>query len=164
MKAVNNIGSSESGSTAGVTEKYLGEANTLMDRGAGGIARMLEPGLTGALFNTNNRDQQRVDTDMRDVRHVAILQNLMTTDEILAEADPDQVVGIYNTIREMSPEIAGDINVMRVLLRSAVQHEGISPFDLKGLLDTELVKQKVDMGQRRMNDHLYKGKPLPSDK
>lgn len=86
-------------------------------------------------------------------------RTFMTTDEILAEADPEQVIHIYNTIRQMAPEVAGDTNVMRVLLRSAVQHEGISPFDLKGILETELAKQKVDQGQRRVSDQQYNLQP-----
>jgi len=107
-----------------------------------------------------NKDQQDVDHGHRDVQHIALLQNLMTTDEVLAEADPDKVVDMFNTVRANAPQLAGDANVMRVILRSAIQHDGVSPFDLKGFLDTEQSKQKVDLGNRQMDAHLYKGKDL----
>jgi len=139
-------------------------ASELLDKVMGGAAKRIAPAAISAFTGGSNDDQRTVDSGMQDARHIAVLQNLMTTDDILAEADPDQVVQIYNTIRSMSPELAGDVNVMRVLLRSAVQHEGISPFDLKGILETELAKQKVDLGQRRLDDSLYSGKSLPKDK
>jgi hypothetical protein len=102
-----------------------------------------------------NEDQQVVDKGLQDARHIAVLQNLLTTDEILADADPEQVVNLYNTIRESAPQLAGDANVMRVLLRSAVQHDGISTFDLKAVLDTELSKQKANQGQQQIDDSRY---------
>ncbi len=129
--------------------------SAFLDKIMGPAAKNLPGALMKSVVPSRNAEQERVDSAMRDAKHIATLQNLMTTDEILAEADPDQVVNIYNTIRNMAPEIAGDANVMRVLLRSAVQHEGISPYDLKGILDTELAKQKVDEGQRRMSDSRY---------
>jgi hypothetical protein len=46
---------------------------------------------------------------------------------------------------------------MRVLLRSAIQHDGIAPFDLKNILETELTKQKVDWNRRLAGDVEYAG-------
>lgn len=80
---------------------------------------------------------------MNDTHHLALLQNLLTTDDVLSEADPDLVASAYNTIRATAPNLASDINVMRVALRSAVQHEGIDPFTIKGLAETEAARQKV---------------------
>ncbi len=114
-----------------------------------------EFGLGGAL-SMKNKDQELMDTSHRDAKHMAILQNLLTTDEILAEAEPEHVINIYNTVRDVAPELAGDINVMRVLLRSAVQHEGISPFDLKGIIETELDKQKVDVNRAKIKEWQYR--------
>lgn len=114
------------------------------------------------IVDTTNKDQALVDARMQDVRQVAILQNLLTTDEILAEADPDRVVEIYNTIRTTAPEVASDINVMRVLLRSAIQHDGIAPFDLKNILETELAKQKVDWNRRMVDNVEYSGGKVPT--
>jgi hypothetical protein len=93
-----------------------------------------------------------------------MLQRLLLTDEVLADADPERVAEIYNTFRATMPALAADPNVMRVALRSALQHDGIAPFDVKGFLDTQLAAQRMDMNRRQLNDTLYKGKDLPAPK
>lgn len=110
------------------------------------LAQSGQSGLQALLQGLGDNSQDQVDRDLRDTHHRALLQQLLMTDEVLSEADPDQVASIYDTVRQAAPRLAGDINVMRVLLRSAVQHDGMSPFDLKGLLDTELAQQKVNAG------------------
>lgn len=134
---------------------YFGDINQTLDDILKGVGKKVGPAAMGSLIPGRNSGQEEVDKGMQDARHISTLQNLMTTDEILAEADPDQVVQIYNTIRQSAPQLAGDVNVMRVLLRSAVQHEGISPFDLKSILETELTKQKVNQGQQQAEDARY---------
>lgn len=143
---------------------YFGKANELeKEHLRPHLARYLEMGQK-AFGGGSNSSQRHVDQSMQDTRHLAVLQNLLSTDPVLAEADHDQVVELYNTLRENSPSIAGDSNVARVVLRSMIQHDGVSPFDLKGFLDTEAARQKVDVGQRGMDAHLYSGAPLPGSK
>jgi hypothetical protein len=134
---------------------YFSDINKTLDDVLKGVGKRVGPAALGSMVPGRNVGQEVVDQGLEDARHISTLQNLMMTDEILAEADPDQVVQIYNTIRQSAPELAGDVNVMRALLRSAVQHEGISPFDLKSVLDTELTKQKVNQGQQEMDDRRY---------
>ncbi len=111
-----------------------------------------------------NRDQMHVDASMDDARSVAMLQNLLTTDSVLREADPQQVIDTYNTIRQLAPDLASDPNIMRVTLRSALQHEGMSVFDVKQFLDTQAASQKTQLGQATLNDIRYKGAPAPRPK
>lgn len=94
-------------------------------------------------ISTPQDDSGEINGAIDDAHHLALLQNLMTTDDVLSEADPDQVVSAYNTIRTTAPQLAKDVNVMRVALRSAVQHEGIDPFTIKGIAETESARQKV---------------------
>lgn len=103
-----------------------------------------------------NRDQEHIDTELHDTKSQAMLQNLLLTDEVLAEADPDAVVNAYNTFRQASPQLANDPNVMRVALRSAVQHQGIDPFTIKGFSDTESARQKVDDSNHRQDEARYR--------
>lgn len=112
-------------------------------------------------LTTPNHDHLEVDSALNDAQHLSLLQNLMMTDDVLSEADPDQVVSAYNTIRQTAPDLAKDINVMRVALRSAVQHEGIDPFTIKGIAETELARQKVQHGISQQRDRA-KGKPAPA--
>jgi len=97
-------------------------------------------------ISTPDTQHAKYQAAMDDAQHIALLQNLMTTDDVLAEADPDQVVSAYNTIRQTAPHLAKDVNVMRVALRSAVQHEGIDPFTIKGIADAETARQKAILG------------------
>ena len=90
-----------------------------------------------------NQDQEFMDYGEREQRREAMLMDLIITDPILSEEDPDEVINIYNTLKEMSPRLAEDKNVMRVALRSAVQHEGIAPQDIKQFLEVEQDMQKV---------------------
>lgn len=158
-KGPRKSGPSSSGGGGG--SDLFGTLSGGLDKLLGGIKDEATPAIK-SMFGGRNQDQELLDNSMRDARHIAVLQNLLTTDEILSEADPDQVVQIYNTIRETAPEIAGDINVMRVLLRSAIQHDGIAPFDLKNILETELTKQKVDFNRRLAGDAEYAGAKIPA--
>ena len=90
-----------------------------------------------------NKDQEFMDYGEREQRREAMLMDLIITDPILSEEDPDEVINIYNTIKEMSPRLAEDKNVMRVALRSAIQHEGIAPQDIKQFLEVEHDMQKL---------------------
>ena len=79
----------------------------------------------------------------------------MLTDEILSEEDPQKVVDAYNTLRDLAPEMASDINIARVTLRSMVQHEGLSVFDAHQFSQAELDKAKVDNNARFLDESLY---------
>lgn len=122
---------------------------------------MLEQG-KGMLTERENVEQKTVDTTMADTQSAAMLQNLLLTDDVLSEADPERVVAMYQTIRDTSPELANDINVMRVALRSAIQHEGMDPFAVKGFAETENERQKVQESGRKQDAAKYKIKgPSP---
>jgi hypothetical protein len=137
-------------------EGFFSGVNKAVDTVAGKGYGLMEPVLQKALSGGFNDDQQMVDRDYTDARHLATLQRLIMTDGVLSEADPEKVVSMYNTLRQMAPSLAGDANVMRVALRSAIQHDGISPFDIKSFLDTESARQKTDYN-RRLHDTLSYG-------
>ena len=96
------------------------------------------------LMESKNEGQKSVDIGQQEVEHAAILQDLLTTDEILSEEDPEKVIAAYNTFRKLAPELASDMNVARVTLRSMIQHDGVSVFDANQFSRAENDKQKVD--------------------
>ncbi len=96
------------------------------------------------LYESKNTDQEMVDIGQQEVEHAAILQNLLNTDEILSEEDPEKVIEAYNTFRKLAPGLASDMNVARVTLRSMIQHDGVSVFDANQFSRAENDKQKVD--------------------
>lgn len=141
-------------------DSFFGGINRFADTAAGKGYELLQPVLQKALTGTDHKGQRQVDTDHIDARHMATLQKLMMTDEVLAESDPEKVISIYNTLREVSPHLAGDANVARVVLRTAVQHDGISSFDIKSFLDTESARQKTDYNHRLQDALNYKGQEM----
>lgn len=149
-------------SSNGATEPstYFGHISAGIDKHGPSLLKSLYGGGSGPFSPRRNKEQEMVDSSHQDARHLSVLQNLMHTDDVLAEADPEQIVSIYNTLKENAPELAGDPNTARVILRSAIQHDGISPFDLKSFLDTEAAKQKVVMNQHSLADRAYAGKSL----
>ncbi len=64
-------------------------------------------------------------TAAQDTESVANLKKLILTDEILSTKDPERVVEAYNSIRSAAPEVAADISVLRLLLRQAMETQGV---------------------------------------
>jgi hypothetical protein len=153
-------GKAEKGKDEKKPNPVLSGAHTALDTLGKPVLDMAGERVKKILDARDNPDQRRMDQTFNDVRQVAMLQNVLTTDEVLSEADPERVVDVFNTIRMYAPSLAGDANIMRVALRSALQHDGISPFDIKSFLDTELAGQKVDINRRALDGHLYRGKEL----
>ena len=84
-----------------------------------------------------NEGQALIDRELDEAKYTSVLQDLIITDPILAEEDED-VVDLYNTIKSVAPEMAKDKNVARVVLRSAVQYDGIEAApDLAQLVEAE---------------------------
>ena len=137
------------------------EAKSLMDNSDGFFKSVLAPykGALGVVKDVMgkgyNHDQAHIDSSAHDTKSQAMLQNLMLTDEVLSEADPEKVVSAYNTIRSAAPHISNDANAMRVYLRTALQHQGVDPFTLKGFSDAESARQKVEENQHKVDDREY---------
>jgi hypothetical protein len=88
----------------------------------------------------DNKAQRRSDLDVADVRRAINLRRMIGTDPVLREADPRDVLEIYNSITELNPELAGNMPALRLILREAVSYEGLT-------LDSQ--KLLADIGKNR---------------
>lgn len=80
----------------------------------------------GILFGAHREQAgQRLESNLQKWQHAAVLQRLMMSDDVLRRADPSQVVAAFDTIRRNNPTLARDINVARILMREAVQYQGV---------------------------------------
>lgn len=70
-------------------------------------------------------------------RRAMILDDLLTNDPIISEADPNVVAEAYKTMIMSSPRVSLDKAQARSFLRSAVNSVAISPADAKMLTDVE---------------------------
>ena len=84
-------------------------------------------------------DLKRVESD---TRSIAILQKLMLTDEILSKKDPEKVFEAFQSIRRASPEVASDTSLLRLMLRQALETQGVD-------IDTASAGRKYEFGQHR---------------
>jgi hypothetical protein len=150
------LGDAASGATElGVKTPYrVGKSVLGGAKGALGISGNLPTALKGMhedlirkplmYLGEGKHDKQKyIDSEMSATYYNTLIQDLLITDPILAEEDEDKVLSIYNTIIDVAPQLAKDKNVMRVALRSAVQHDGITPFDLQQFIETEKEMQKT---------------------
>jgi hypothetical protein len=83
----------------------------------------------------DNKAQRRTDLDVADIRRAINLRRMIGTDPVLREADPRDVLDIYNSITEINPELAGNMTALRLILREAVSYEGLTLDSQKLLAD-----------------------------
>lgn len=96
------------------------------DAVAGVLTKVMKP---GSLKSENEQ--------LRDVSRGAILADLLSSDPILQTADPRQVAAVYKSIIASSPRVSLNKEVVRSVLRGAVNSIAVSPADMKVLTDVE---------------------------
>ena len=82
-----------------------------------------------------NKAQRNTDLSVEDVRRAINIRRMIGTDAVLKEADPREVLEIYNSVARLNPEIAGNMPAMKLLLREAVSYEGLTLDASKQLTD-----------------------------
>lgn len=80
---------------------------------------------------------------LNNVRRQLILQDLLVRDKILAQEDPNNVMSVYRSIHQVSPDTTLNKEVLRSMMRSAVQSVAISPFDAKALVDLDKSRRQA---------------------
>lgn len=73
-----------------------------------------------------NKEQQATDISVEDIKRAMNLRRMIGTDPVLKEADPREVLEVYNAIAEKNPEIANNMASLRLILREAVSYEGLT--------------------------------------
>ncbi len=82
-----------------------------------------------------NKAQRNTDLSVEDVRRAINIRRMIGTDAVLKEADPREVLEIYNSVARLNPEIAHNMPAMKLLLREAVSYEGLTLDASKQLTD-----------------------------
>jgi hypothetical protein len=82
-----------------------------------------------------NKSQRSTDISVEDVRRAINVRRMIGTDAVLKEADPREVLEIYNSVARLNPEIAHNMPAMKLLLREAVSYEGLTLDAQKQLTD-----------------------------
>lgn len=89
--------------------------------------------------------EERLRDDMRG----AMLADLLSSDPILQDADPRHVASIYKSLVATSPRVSLNKEVVRSVLRSAVNSIALSPNDSKVLTDLDKGVQTAYMEPKK---------------
>jgi hypothetical protein len=81
--------------------------------------------------------RKKLNEQIRDDTRGALLADLLSSDPILEYADPRQVASIYKSLVATSPRVSTNKEIVRSILRSAVNSVAISPADSKILTDVD---------------------------
>lgn len=106
-------------------------------------------GLIASRADALHRQQLVQDKATADLNAITVLQRLMLTDEVLSEANPEEVVSQFNTIRRANPELAQDPNLLKIALREAVGYGGMPLHSYDQLLDIRNKSQKSTGGDSK---------------
>ena len=85
----------------------------------------------------DTESRKKINERLRDDTRGAILADLLSSDPILQDADPRQVASIYKSLISTSPRVSLNKEIVRSVLRSAVNSVAISPADSKILTDVD---------------------------
>ena len=152
-----DIGAETTGALYDSVSNKLGLGNSISD--TLGSTRESISGFIDDVAPGRDTGQEHIDTELDNAKYTAVLQDLIITDPILAEEDEDKVIDIYNTIKSVAPELAKDKNVVRVVLRSAVQYDGIAAPDLAQLIEAERSIQKSKNNTNVLASEAYDKNP-----
>lgn len=78
-----------------------------------------------------------IDQEMQAIRARAMLQDLLTNDDVIAGYEPEQVIEGYNELAAVSPNASTQIAMMRPMLRKWLTQGGMEPFEVQELTNVE---------------------------
>jgi hypothetical protein len=114
-------------------ESFL-HAPKVVKQASGGISSSLDSVLEAV---PDKDSYKQINEQVRDDARGAILADLLSADPILQDADPRQVASIYKSLIATSPRVSLNKEIVRSVLRSAVNSVAISPADSKILTDVD---------------------------
>ena len=91
-----------------------------------------------------NKAQMSSDLSVEDIRRAMSVRRLIGTDPVLREADPKEVLEVYNSVVARNPQLAGDMAALRLVLREAVSYEGLTLDSQKLLTEIRRNSEEAD--------------------
>ena len=103
------------------------------------LGETLMPDSEEALLAKANRTMSdpKYDQEMQAIRARALLQDLMTNDEVIAGYEPEQVIEGYNELAALAPHASTQIAMMRPMLRKWLAQGAMEPFEIQELTNVE---------------------------
>lgn len=101
-----------------------------------GLQKVLDDGST----ETANR---KITERLRNHQRQVMLQELMTSDPFISEADPQAVANSYKVIMDVAPDVSMQKEVVRAVLRQAVQSTAFGAYDAAAIADLERTIREI---------------------
>ena len=125
------------------------------------LARDFQSKALGAVLDkarTKAEEPPKLDKRFNDavdnLRRQAIIQSLVKNDEVLQHQPEESVVGMYNTLVRLAPNLSQEPEVVRAFLRSSIDEMAVDPFTVEQILKAErrIAEAKGQMPRRPMLD------------
>ena len=86
---------------------------------------------------------EKATAGVNNLRRQLILQDLLVNDKVLSQENPNAVAAAFRSIHQVSPDTTLNKEMLRSMLRSAVQSVAISPYDAKTLADVDKARRQA---------------------
>jgi hypothetical protein len=115
-----------------------GAIGSQIEEGTGkGMSEYLASGTKKLMTRQTIEDNKKVTNRLKNLQREVLLQDLVTNDEVLSEADPKAISSAYAAMMQVAPEVSTNKEVARSFLRQAVHATSISPYDADALANLE---------------------------
>ena len=123
--------------------------------GGGGIVSRLSPAGPASFFAyladtargyDHSGAAKRIEeatASVNNLRRQLILQDLLVNDKVLSQEDPSAVVAAFRSVNQISPDTTLNREMLRSMLRGAVQSVALSPYDAKTLVDVDKARHQA---------------------
>jgi hypothetical protein len=129
----------------------------------GGAATSADAALQQIISGRTNKAQMDLDNEVRDIQRTIRVRRLIANDPILRDADPRQVLDIYNSVVALNPEIADNGPALTLILREATSYDGVTMDSQKMLTDVRKNLAQSRSTESQNNKEKYGvGKSSPS--
>jgi len=124
----------------GVEDLAATEAGKEIGRAGG---EYIAGGVKDMLTQPKLRENKSMTERMKNLQREVLLQDLITTDPVISEADPSQVASAYLAVVQIAPEVSMNKEIVRAVLRQSIHSVAISPYDATGWAELERTIQQV---------------------
>lgn len=105
----------------------LSSGNRALGEAQGGIEDLIQ-----AIAPAKNHRLEKREQAVDDVTRLTTLERLLA-DPIVSKANPALVTSLFNTVQRTAPHFANDLNTVKMVIRQALQYEGLTPDVVKTL-------------------------------
>jgi len=111
-----------------------------------------------SILPSGNSQQKAYDNEMIAFKQQKLISDLMSNDTILSKLDDQEkeiVMDTFQTISTVAPTVASNSAMILPWLRQANEFGGVSPMELKTLLDLESQIQSTKLNSNKLNEQQY---------